>query len=96
MNTLHLTLKKKWLDMISSGFKKEEYREIKNFWINRLTDKQTGELKSFDKIIFQHSYSKNAPKIELSCKGINIGVGNSQWGAENKFYFVIKLGEIIN
>lgn len=36
MKTLHLTLKKKWFDMILSGEKKEEYREIKYYWIKRL------------------------------------------------------------
>lgn len=35
MKVLHLTLKKKWFDMIASGEKKEEYREIKPFWITR-------------------------------------------------------------
>lgn len=35
MKVLHLTLKKKWFDMIVSGEKKEEYREIKPFWIKR-------------------------------------------------------------
>lgn len=34
---LHLTLTKKWFDMILSGEKKEEYREIKGFWSKRLT-----------------------------------------------------------
>lgn len=38
MKILHLTLKKKWFDMIASGKKKEEYREIKWFWIRRLTN----------------------------------------------------------
>lgn len=33
---LHLTLNKKWFDMILSGEKKEEYREIKEFWIRRM------------------------------------------------------------
>lgn len=33
---LHLTLKKKWFDMIASGEKKEEYREIKPYWVDRL------------------------------------------------------------
>lgn len=33
---LHLTLKKKWFDMILSGEKKEEYREIKKYWFKRL------------------------------------------------------------
>jgi len=36
MNTLNLTLKKKWFDMIASGEKKEEYREIKDYWAVRL------------------------------------------------------------
>lgn len=36
MKTLHLTLKKKWFDKITSGEKKEEYREIKPYWIRRL------------------------------------------------------------
>ncbi len=36
MNILHLTLKRQWFDMILSGEKKEEYREIKPYWINRL------------------------------------------------------------
>lgn len=33
---LHLTLKKQWFDMIISGEKKEEYREIKPYWFGRL------------------------------------------------------------
>jgi len=35
---LHLTLKKRWFDMILSGEKKEEYRELKPYWISRLVD----------------------------------------------------------
>lgn len=38
MKTLHLTLKKKWFDMIASGEKTEEYREIKPYWIVRFVD----------------------------------------------------------
>lgn len=33
---LRLTLTKKWFDMIASGEKKEEYREIKQYWSSRL------------------------------------------------------------
>lgn len=36
MRTLTLSLKKKWFDMIASGVKKEEYREISPYWIKRL------------------------------------------------------------
>ncbi|MCF0201776.1 MAG: hypothetical protein HUK08_00290 [Bacteroidaceae bacterium] len=33
--TLYLPLKAKWYKMIESGIKKEEYRELKDFWIKR-------------------------------------------------------------
>lgn len=36
MRILHLTLKKKWFDMILSGEKKEEYRKITPYWTQRL------------------------------------------------------------
>ena len=38
MKKLHLNLKRKWFDMILSGEKKEEYREFKKYWIDRLTE----------------------------------------------------------
>jgi len=38
MEILHLNLKKKWFDMIASGEKKEEYREMKKYWIKRMTN----------------------------------------------------------
>ena len=33
---LDLPLKKEWYEMIESGIKKEEYREIKPYWLKRL------------------------------------------------------------
>ena len=38
--TLHLVLKRKWWDMIASGEKKEEYREVCHYWAARLLDEQ--------------------------------------------------------
>ena len=38
--TLHLVLKRKWWDMIASGEKKEEYREVCHYWAIRLLDRQ--------------------------------------------------------
>lgn len=35
-NTLDLVLKVKWYEMIASGVKREEYREIKPYWVKRL------------------------------------------------------------
>lgn len=36
MKILNLPLKARWYDMIESGEKKEEYREIKPYWYQRL------------------------------------------------------------
>lgn len=36
MKTLHLILKAQWYNMIESGEKKEEYREITQYWMHRL------------------------------------------------------------
>ena len=36
--TLHLVLKRKWWDMIASGEKKEEYRDVCHYWAIRLLD----------------------------------------------------------
>lgn len=36
MKILELTVTKQWFDMILSGVKLEEYREIKKYWLQRL------------------------------------------------------------
>lgn len=98
MRVLHLTLKRKWFDMIASGEKKEEYREIKPYWISRLHawGNAFDDCRDFYAIRFKNGYQKNAPTIILESKGIHIGYGRPEWGAEpNKEYYVIKLGEII-
>jgi hypothetical protein len=41
MKTLNLTLKKEWFSLIESGQKKEEYREIKSYWMNRFIEKDS-------------------------------------------------------
>ena len=38
--TLHLVLKRKWWEMIDSGEKTEEYRDVNHYWAIRLLDRQ--------------------------------------------------------
>lgn len=38
---LKLTINKEWFDMIVSGEKNEEYREIKKYWVSRLVNQQS-------------------------------------------------------
>ena len=107
--TLHLTLKKKWFDMILSGEKKEEYREIKPYWVTRLCNGHNGCLggefmhkhkviaytfKHFDTIRFTNGYGKNAPYFDIECKGTRICEGNPDWGGSGTT-FILSLGNII-
>lgn len=39
-NVLNLVVSKQWFDMIVSGEKTEEYREIKPYWASRLVNQQ--------------------------------------------------------
>tara|TARA_B100000749_G_scaffold273372_1_gene256247 strand:- start:4709 stop:4993 length:285 start_codon:yes stop_codon:yes gene_type:complete len=89
VKVLHLTLKKKWFDMILSGQKREEYREIKPYWNKRLS-------KSYDAIKFRNGYSKTSPAMLVALEGIYTGLGIIEHGApQEKPVYILKLGEII-
>jgi hypothetical protein len=105
MKVLHLTLKRKWFDLIASGEKKEEYRDIKMYWATRLQNgfpstygidrSASPDWKEYDYIHFTDGY--NRPRaINVKFEGVQFGEGKPEWGAEQgKNYFVIKLGDII-
>jgi len=110
MKTLKLTLKKQWFDLIKSGVKLEEYREIKPYWIRRLLcdfnfNRACWNIKlnngsyrdiKFDQVQFTNGYSANSPRITVECKGIHIETGRKEWGAvEGVNYFVIELGDVL-
>lgn len=98
---LHLTLKKKWFDMIRSGEKKEEYREIKAYWSNRFYYFNLRPPYKFTHIRFKNGYSKNAPEFLIELKKIKIGLPKKKWHemghnkSSNKRVFVLILGEIV-
>lgn len=61
--TLHLTLKKKWFDIMASGEKKVEIREPSKWLMARLYKT------TYDKIRFTNGYSKDAPAFEAEYFG---------------------------
>lgn len=99
MKVLNLTLTKEWFDLIKSGEKKEEYRELKEYWFDRLTndifenistsiylfglDFYKPIFKTFDCIKFTNGYHKNAPTFTIELNSIEIKNGKSEWGAKN-------------
>ena len=99
LKVLHLTLKKRWFNMIASGVKKEEYREIKDYWSRRLErlddNDMIGGYNEFDVVEFRNGYSKYAQSMMVECEGITIGRGKPEWGAPDKPVFIIKLGRVV-
>lgn len=96
---LTLPIKKKWFDMILSGEKTEEYREIKPYWTTRFakvfefTDGiPTGE--DAQEIILRNGYGTNAPYIKVLCS-LQVKTGNPEWGAEpSVLYYTLKIHKI--
>jgi hypothetical protein len=98
MKVLHLTLKKKWFDMIASGEKKEEYRDMKEYWWKRLCtvgpvkyslatilnegEQITSLFKDYTHVSFRNGYSKDARSMTIQCREIQTGNGKPEWGAE--------------
>ena len=86
---LHLTLKKHWFDLISSGEKKEEYRDIKPYWIRRFMKPEFHNLKQIEfmaalthrenyrndwhTIEFRNGYGNKVPRMLVEFKGIHWG-----------------------
>lgn len=90
MKILHLTLKKKWFDMIIRGDKKEEYREIKPYWDKRLNGK------SYEIVRFRNGYAKDAPTMDVEIKGIRKDVCVPEWSdGATGLHYVIELNNIL-
>ena len=100
-----LPIKKKWFDMILSGEKKEEYRDIKPFYARRigeyLRDRYSRVLRDFSRdhivdVLFRNGYSKDSPEFWAECE-VTIGTGKPEWGAEEgKLYYVLTIVKITN
>lgn len=91
---LVLPIKKKWFDMIRSGEKKEEYREMKPYYDKRLgyLTEGTGKVTT---IILRNGYNYNSPSIKCKCT-VEIGEGKKEWGADPYInYYIIKIIEIL-
>jgi len=100
-NLLILTIKKKWFDMILSGEKQEEYRELKPYYISRfknigLLDEYSVPVKNAKYwILFRNGYSASSPAFKALCS-LDIRTGNSEWGAEpSRLYYVLTILKII-
>jgi len=82
---LTLPIKKKWFDMIVSGEKREEYRDITPYYTSRF--EKYFELRV--RVKFRNGYRLDSPMIERTVIP-HIGTGHVKWGAEpDKKYIVL-------
>ena len=99
MRILHLTLKKKWFDLIASGEKAHEYRECKPYWKKRLVD-EFGYGRNFDIVRFKNGYGKDVPTMDVEFD--HISFTGSRWCKTDhgevlpKEVIVIHLGEVLS
>lgn len=101
--TLNLTLKKKYFNQILSGEKTEEYREVKSYWIKRLTNQNddgtingNSFYKEFSLVKFTNGYGRNAPSFTIELKGIEIQtIRHEIYNFDEVGVFSIRLGRIV-
>ena len=72
MTILTLAIKKKWFDLIASGEKKEEYREIKPYYQSRFN-------KPLTHIRFTNGYGNSVPSLTVELLGISKGIPKPEW-----------------
>ena len=79
--------------MILSGEKKEEYRELTDYWKTRMKNIRKDGAKT---VTFSNGYAKDRDQFVAEINYIAIRTGLPVWGAEkDKVYFVIHLGKIL-
>ncbi|HAB66577.1 MAG TPA: hypothetical protein DCE23_04335 [Firmicutes bacterium] len=88
---LTLTIKKKWFDIILSGEKKEEYREIKPYYDSRFLKSIEDTRPHTDTLLLRNGYGKDKPTLRCECI-IYKGHGKKEWGAiPGNVYYVLKI-----
>lgn len=92
LKVLRLAVRKEYFEQIKAGIKKEEYREIKDYWIKRLS-------KHYDQVWITLGYPKKTEKekvLKFKYDGFCIkNINHKEFGASNVKVHAIKLEEKI-
>lgn len=98
---LILPIKKKWFDMILSGEKKEEYREIKSYYESRFANvfgeeylSENADKCPVKEVVFRNGYSSDSSSFTANCR-LKKGTGKPEWGAEEgKEYYILEICDV--
>lgn len=94
---LTLPIKKRWFDMILSGEKKEEYREVKPYYERRFNSLFlfVGSNEYREQICFRNGYSAKSNSFIAECS-LHKGNGKIEWGAEQDIeYFILTIHKVL-
>lgn len=92
---LILPIKKKWFDMIVSGEKKQEYRDIRPFYTVRLNRLGFIGTPIDMTVMIRNGYSVKSPSIICEVR-LHVGFGREEWGAELfKSYYCFDILKIV-
>ena len=99
---LEISIAEPWFSMIVNGEKKEEYREIKPYWISRF--KNVFSMYPYSVIPvgtdrhwirLRNGYGKSRPSCLIQAS-LDIRRGKPEWGAEpEKEYFVLVIHDVV-
>jgi len=93
-NPLYLIVKSNVFEAIREGRKKQEYREIKKYWVTRL------EGKHFTHVEFRSGYHADAPKMLVELRHVSKGLPNPEltFGivSTDKEVYILDLGRIVD
>lgn len=92
LKVLYLTLHKEPFELIASGKKTDEYREIKPFFTSRLEAK-TGGFRAYDAVYFTQGYGAEKPAMLVRYEGTAVGTGRREWLAPEGNCYIISLGD---
>lgn len=90
MKILRLTLKQEYFRQILTGRKKEEYREIKKYFIKKFEGNN-----EYTHIKFINGYNKTSPTMIVEFLGVEIKEINVDLFSGKQNVYAIKLGKII-
>jgi len=88
MKTLHLSVTKEWFEKILNGHKKEDFREIRLHWKQRLKDPI-----ALVKIV--NGYGEHRPTIIAKFAGLRITDDDELTDLGTGCFFAIGIGEFI-
>lgn len=96
---LHLVLTGRWFDMIATGQKREEYRELSDYWTTRIVNwMKAAEASGLPCVIeFRRGYAARAQRTAFLAGGIGVRAPyrfqHPDWGEPCERHYVLTLGE---